>query len=175
MDTIQTLEGRLKKETPAGEFDWRTATVNTLGEIGKEAVSVFKEVQAARQPTQMAPTSQQSMANPQQQIALQKLQNYIMQNIQKGVNELRLNEAQKALGLSQQEIMTAYNELVKQGWIEPKTQQQNTPPIQPMQPQPQAQPQQQPQEAPPQLPQPTLQEAGVIRERFPRDAAFLET
>jgi hypothetical protein len=184
MTTIETIEKRIRKEVPAGEFDWKATSISTLGEIGKEVVDAFKELQQTKN-QQMGPPGQPgaaptSAANSKL-VAKQKLQSYILQNLSKGIAELRMDEAQKDLRLAPQEILEAYNELVVEGWIKgkPDGNKPGQPQNQPPQPQP-AQTQQQPQPQPPQQPNAydeavkTLHPGEVPRDRFAADSPFLE-
>jgi hypothetical protein len=123
MTTIESIEKRIKREVPAGEFDWKSTTISTLGEIGKEVVGALKENQTFKNQQysqapqgNMTPTSVEN----RKQIAKQKLQSYILKNLSKGVGELRMDEAQRDLQLAPQEILEAYNELVREGWIKGK-------------------------------------------------------
>jgi DNA-binding transcriptional MocR family regulator len=120
-------------------------------------------------------------ADNRKQIAKQKLQSYIMKNLAKGVGELRVDEAQRDLQLAPQEILDAYNELVKEGWIKGKPD-ANKPGPTPNQPPPQ-QPPQAGQQQPPQPPQqPNAYEEAVSklppgevpRDRFDANSPFLE-
>ena len=171
MATIESIEKRIKKDVPVGEFDWKATTMSTLGEIGKEVVSAFKEIQLSRPQQQMAPTPQQVPANDMNQVAKQKLQNYIMKNLEKGVNKLVMDEAQRTLGISPQQILQAYDELVAEGWIQGPPQQKQPPATQ-QQPPTQPIPQQTP---PPQNEQTqNLHPGETPRDRFDANAPFLE-
>jgi hypothetical protein len=184
MSTIETLEKRIRKDAPAGEFDWKATTISTMGEIGKEVVNAYREIQQSK-PTQFTQQPQlgaaQTSAANNKLIAKQKLQSYILQNLSKGVKELRMDEAQRDLRLSPQEIVEVYNELVAEGWIKAKP--DGT------QPGPRQEPQPQPQQAPANTAQPTpnmqqqnpyeeaiknLAPGEIPRDRFDPNAAFLE-
>jgi phage host-nuclease inhibitor protein Gam len=127
---IESIEKRIKKEAPAGEFDWKTATMSTISEIGKEAIGAFRDIQQSRpvapqyqQPPLPAGTPQQPPATHQKndkQIAVQKLQSYIMQNLKNNIQQIVMEDATKALGLTPQQILEAYNELKAAGWITDK-------------------------------------------------------
>jgi len=184
MTTIESIEKRIKREVPAGEFDWKSTTISTLGEIGKEVVGALKENQTFKNQQysqapqgNMTPTSVEN----RKQIAKQKLQSYILKNLSKGVGELRMDEAQRDLQLAPQEILEAYNELVREGWIKgkpdatqqgpPQNQQSQGPQGQPGTPAP-SQPPQQPnayEEAVKKLPP-----GEVPRDRFDANTPFLE-
>ena len=184
MTTIESIEKRIKREVPAGEFDWKSTTISTLGEIGKEVVGALKENQTFKN-QQYAQAPQGNMGPPsvenRKQIAKQKLQSYILKNLSKGVGELRMDEAQRDLQLAPQEILEAYNELVREGWIKgkpdatqqgpPQNQQSQGPQGQPGTPAP-SQPPQQPnayEEAVKKLPP-----GEVPRDRFDANTPFLE-
>jgi hypothetical protein len=184
METIETIEKRIRKAEPAGEFDWKATSISTLGEVGKEVVSAFREIQQNKTqqygPPQPSNTIPPGVSNTKL-IAKQKLQSYILQNLSKGVSELRMDEAQRDLNLAPPEILDAYNDLVKEGWIKGKPdqtqpgQRQNQPPQQ-QPPQTQQQPAQQEDEkmkayldAVKKLPP-----GEVPRDRFAADSPFLE-
>jgi hypothetical protein len=120
MSTIESIEKRIRKDVPAGEFDWKATTVSTLGEIGKEVVNAYRDIQQNRPPQftqQQQPGASPPSGSSPKVIAKQKLQSYILQNLSKGIKELRMDEAQRDLRLAPQEILEAYNELVAEGWI----------------------------------------------------------
>jgi hypothetical protein len=124
MATIESIEKRIKKDVPAGEFDWKSTTINTLGEVGKEVVNAFKEIQSSKQSQQSTQPSRQSSSTDIKQVVKQKVRSYILQNLKKGVYELRMDEAVGALNLTQEQIFEAYNELKAEGWIKDKEQQE---------------------------------------------------
>jgi len=175
MGTLESLEKRLKKGESMGEFDWKSATVSTLGEIGKEAVSIFRDMQSNRGPTppqqQYSNTPMQPAAqNPaqQQQVVKRQVQNFILQKLSQGATEMNMQEAANTLGLTLEDVNWAYNTLVTEGWIKPKgqtgTQQPQGPPQQPpTQQTPQTQIQQQPQGGAP--PGPTPNDNSPFYER----------
>lgn len=175
MTTIESLEKRVRKDVPAGEFDWKSTTISTLGEIGREAVDVFKEISLSKN-QQMPGQFQQSTSAPDmRQIAKQKVQNYIFQNLQKGIKTLQMDEAQRILGLTQEQIFYAYNELKAEGWITDKGQSGQSPPA--ANPQPPQPPFPQPASQQPQTTQPTEQSqppGGQPNGRFDANSPFLE-
>jgi phage host-nuclease inhibitor protein Gam len=184
LGTLETIEARIKKEVPAGEFDWKTGALNSISEIGKEVIGAVRDLNIARvnapqaSPSMAPQGMQQQSANLQpatdKQVAIQKLQNYIMQNLQKGIQEIRMEEATKALGLTPQQVLEAYNELQKAGYIKQSgaaPQPQKPPAAAPNQPTP-----------PPSAPPPTSNAAPVastpsgaaIENRFDEHSPFLE-
>jgi hypothetical protein len=137
MGTLETLEKRLKKDVPAGEFDWKSTTINTLGEIGREAIIAFKDMQTGRQPPAYGPPGPQQQtpgmsAAERQEIVNRQMKNYILQKINQGAQTLDLQDAAKTLGASFNEVNIAYQILVKEGWIK-QPQGQGPPPGQPTQ------------------------------------------
>jgi hypothetical protein len=164
LGTLETLEKRLKKE-PMGEFDWKSATVSTLGEIGKEAVGIFRDIKSAQpqQPqTQMQPAPTES-TQQRHQVAKRQVQNYIMQKIDQGATKLNVNEPANTLGLTLQEVNSVYQELVTEGWIKPRTPQgtQQPPQMQPQQTQQPQPPTAQPNQPPEQGGTPTVPTANT--------------
>jgi hypothetical protein len=179
MNTIETIEKRIRKDVPAGEFDWKATTVSTIGEIGKEVVNAYRDIQQSK-PQQYGQQPQLGVAPPSggnpKLIAKQKLQSYILQNLSKGIKELRMDEAQRDLRLSPQEIVEVYNELVAEGWIKGKPDG-----TQPGTPQPQPTPPGTPppapinqQQVPPEDPTRNLHPGEIPRDRFDPNSPFLE-
>jgi hypothetical protein len=136
LSTMETIEKRLKKE-PTGEFDWKATVASTIGEIGREAVSVFKDIQVARsqQPSSIPP-QQQPQAVEMQQVIKRQVQNFILTKLNQGATEMNMQEAAQATGLSLEQVNWAYNILVSEGWLKPGKQQPQTPaaPTTPQQP-----------------------------------------
>lgn len=121
LSIMEKIEARFKKE-PAGEFDWKTATVSTLGEMGTEAIKAYREVEAAKassiipgQPQSPAPVNTEMAA-----IIKRQVQNYILQRLQTGAATMNIQEAAKALGLTPEQVAWAYQTLTAEGWINVK-------------------------------------------------------
>ena len=120
---IERLEARFKKE-PQGEFDWKTTTVSTLGEIGTELVRTYKEVETAK--AAGAPKSQaqapSTTLNPEMQAIIKRqVQNYILARIQTGAATMNIQEAAQNLGLTPEHVSWAYQILMAEGWINVRT------------------------------------------------------
>jgi len=135
LGTLETLEKRFKKEAPtAGEFDWRTSLTSGLTEIGKEAVSVFKELQGQRPPGLAAPAQQPQQNTEMQAIIKRQVQNYILQRLNAGDQKIDLQVVAQALGISLEQAVWGYNILKNEGWFNQPAAaapQQQTPPTQP--------------------------------------------
>lgn len=114
---MDSLEKRMKKE-PTGEFDWKTAAISTIGEIGKEAVTAAKDVMAARTPpsTLATPTPTPQSAE-MQGIIKRQVQNYILRRLNTGATTMNLQEAAQNLGLAVEQVAWAYQQLMQEGWI----------------------------------------------------------
>jgi len=116
LSIIDRLQAKFRKE-PAGEFDWRTATVSTLGEIGKEAITAYKDVATVAKSSQGTGTSQ-ALPNTEMQAVIRKqVQNYITQRIQTGAVTMNIEECARALALSPDQVGWAYQTLMDEGWI----------------------------------------------------------
>jgi len=126
LNLLERLEKYAKKE-PAGEFDWRTATVSTLGEIGTEAIKAVKEIESAKAggggiETSTAGVTVQTPKNPEMQAIIKRqVQNYVMQRMKAGATTMNIQEAASTLGLTPQQVMWAYQTLMSEGWIHVKT------------------------------------------------------
>ena len=118
---IDRIEAKFHRE-PTGELDWRVATVSTLGETLKEAVTAYKEVETAKAAAGGGQQGQpQAPANTEMQTIIRKqVQNYILQKIQTGEGTMNIQEAARALGLTPEQVAWAYQTLVAEGWINVK-------------------------------------------------------
>lgn len=120
---LERLEKYSKKE-PTGEFDWKTQTVSTLGEIGTEAIKAVKEIQSVKTGggIEASGVMAQTPKNPEMQAIIKRqVQNYIMQRMKTGAITMNIMEAAANLGLTSQQVMWAYQTLMQEGWINVKT------------------------------------------------------
>jgi hypothetical protein len=120
---ITKIDEKFKKE-PTGEFDWRVATISTLGETMKEGIAAYKEVQAAKaagagaaqgQPQSNAPANAEMAA-----IIRRQVQNYILGKLSTGAATMNIQDAARELGLTPEQVAWAYQTLTAEGWINVK-------------------------------------------------------
>jgi hypothetical protein len=124
LNIIERLEAKSKKE-PAGEFDWKTATVSGITEMGKEAITAYKEVEAAKTTTLGSQARAPPPPNTEMQTIIKKqVQNYITQRLQTGATTMNIQEAAQALGLTPEQVSWAYQTLMAEGWINVRTPEQ---------------------------------------------------
>jgi hypothetical protein len=120
LSIIDRLEQKFHKE-PTGELDWKTATVSTLGEIGKEAVSAYRDVAQAKAASTAGQGQVPAPGNSEMQTVIKRqVQNYILQRIQSGAATMNIQEAAQTLGLTPEEVGWAYQTLMSEGWINVK-------------------------------------------------------
>jgi len=117
LSLIETVEKRLKRGE-GGEVDYKTMTVSTLGEIGKELVSAYRDVATASREAESGRAPQEETpASAMQTIIKRQVQNYIMQRMEVGATKMNVQEAAQTLGLTPGQVAWAYNELMKEGWF----------------------------------------------------------
>jgi len=124
LNVLDRLQQRLPKQAGTGEVDWRSVGISTMGEIGKELVGAFKEIEKSRrsaprgfQPTPQTPTPE---AASMQNIIKQQLKAYILRRMKAGATSLNVYQAATELGLTPQQIVQAYEALAKEGWFHVK-------------------------------------------------------
>jgi len=121
LSLIETVEKRLKRGE-GGEVDYRTMTVSTLGEIGKEMISAYRDVAtASREAESGQPPKQETPASAMQTIIKRQVQNYIVQRMEAGATTLNVQEAATTLGITVGQVSWAYNQLMKEGWFHVRT------------------------------------------------------
>lgn len=122
---IDKVQEKFKKE-PTGDMDWKAATVSTLGETLTEAVKAYREVEVTKANALAGTAGGQPQVQPPQNAEMQtvikrQVQNYILQRLQTGAITMNIQEAARALGLTQEQVAWAYQTLMNEGWINVKT------------------------------------------------------
>jgi len=121
IDVIETLEKRVVHKE-GGEVDFKTMTVSTLGEIGKEMVTAYKEVAtASKEARGYQPPQEETPASAMQTIIKRQVQNYILQRMETGATTMNVEQAAQELGLTSGQVAWAYNQLMKEGWFHVRT------------------------------------------------------
>jgi len=122
MALIDAVEKRMK-HGEGGEVDYKTMTVSTLGEIGKELISAYRDVSTASPSAFGQPPEQETPASTMQTIIKRQVQNYILQRMETGATTLDVQQAAQELGLTPGQVAWAYNQLMKEGWFHVRTSQ----------------------------------------------------
>ena len=107
LNTLKDYAKTYGKE--AGELDWRSVAISTIGEVGTEAIRAFREVQSQRK---MAETQTQGTVDP---IIERRVYNYAMRKIQEGATTLNTVEAAKELGLTPMQVWDALTSIKNKG------------------------------------------------------------
>lgn len=121
LSLIDRLDARFKKGESAGELDWKNVLVNTVGEIGKEVVTTYKDIETSKRGSfsgEEQKTGETQPQPPMRGIIKRQLQNYILAKLQGGATSLNIPEAAQKLGLTQQQVFQAYQDLTKEGWFQ---------------------------------------------------------
>jgi len=119
IDVIKVLEERVVKKSE-GEVDYKTMTVSTLGEIGKELISAYKDVSTFPRDEGGQP-KQETPASTMQTIIKRQVQNYILQRMEAGATTIHVANAAQELALTPGQVAWAYNQLMKEGWFHVRT------------------------------------------------------
>jgi gas vesicle protein len=114
INVIETLEKRLVKKE--GEVDFKTVLASTFGEVGKEAISAWRDISTAGK-TETQPPQPEAPASTMQNIIKRQVQNYIIQRMEAGATTINVQQAANELGLTPQQVQWAYNQLVKEGFF----------------------------------------------------------
>ncbi len=126
MNVIETLEKRIVKREGGGEVDYRTMAVSTLGELGKEVVSAWRDIQTAKAPSYATqpPLQEETPASAMQNIIKRQVQNYIIARMKAGATTINTAQAAQELGLTPGQVYWAYNQLMREGWFQLQAQKQ---------------------------------------------------
>jgi len=122
MGIIESLEKRFHKPGEGGEVDYKTMAVSTVGEIGKELITAYKEIETSKSgglgSAEVPPA--ETPASTMQTIIKRQVQNYLTQRMTAGAVTVNVAEAAKELGLTPGQIVWAYKELMKEGFFQVK-------------------------------------------------------
>lgn len=105
-------ELRKTKGKDLTELDWKAVTINTVGELGKEFIKLYKE-QSTPQP-QPQPQPQRRGIDP---IIERRVFNYAMKKIQEGQQTINTIEAAKELGLTPNQVWDALTVIRDKGLL----------------------------------------------------------
>jgi len=121
LSLIETVEKRYKRGE-GGEVDYKTMAVSTVGEIGKELVSAWRDISTTTK-TEGAyqPPAQETPASAMQNIIKRQVQNYILQRMEAGATTMNVQQTAQELGLTPGQVAWAYNQLMKEGWFHVRT------------------------------------------------------
>jgi len=118
LGVIETLEKRIGKKGEGGEVDYKTMAVSTVGEIGKELITAYRDIATSGGRTEGFEAPQtETPASTMQTIIKRQVQNYITQRMTVGATKMNIQEAAKELGLTPGQVMWAYQTLMKEGWF----------------------------------------------------------
>lgn len=121
IDVIKVLEERVVKKSE-GEVDFRTMAVSTVGEMGKELITAYKEISTAKAEGAGAqPPQETTPASAMQNIIKRQVQNYIVQRMEAGATTINVANAAQELALTPGQVAWAYNQLMKEGWFHVRT------------------------------------------------------
>lgn len=122
LETVDKIAEKFRKE-PTGEIDYKVAGINVIGEVGKEFINAYRDIETGKHGTSSGASSTARNVTPPNQmrnIIKRQVQAYIMQLMQGGVAQLNLEKAAQDLGLTEKQILDAYNELKADGFVQAK-------------------------------------------------------
>jgi hypothetical protein len=118
MALFDSIEKRIKRGEGGGEVDYKTMAVSTIGEIGKELVSAYRDISSAKVAGQYSPPQPETPSATMQNIIKRQVQNYILNRMQAGATTINTQQAAQELGLTPGQIAWAYQELMREGWFQ---------------------------------------------------------
>jgi len=117
LDSLAAIMDRINEfgkrgEAPSGEFDWRTAAINTFGEVAGEGIRAISEIEA-RKPRGLEGEGEEPQLSSR--IIERRVYNYAMKKIVAGELTINPYEAAEELGLTANEVWGAVETLRKRG------------------------------------------------------------
>jgi len=116
MELVDSIEKRLRHGEGAGEVDYKTMAVSTVGEIGKELIGAYRDI-ATQSATSLETQEVEKPATTMQTVIKRQVQNYITQRMKAGATTMNIQEAANELGLTSGQVAWAYQTLMKEGWF----------------------------------------------------------
>jgi hypothetical protein len=111
---IDKVKTTIPKSEVAGEFDWRTTGITTFGEIGKELISAYKEIESKRPREEIEAEKTTPEAR---KIIERQVYNHVMKLIAGGAKDLNIYETADALGLTPRQVYEAVETLKSKGYL----------------------------------------------------------
>jgi len=102
-----------------GDFDWKAATISTVGEIATEAFHTFRDIRGSSPGAleQEGEEGEKKKEQLSQQVVLRRVYNYAVKKISEGELQLNPYDAAKELSLSANQVWWAVEELRKKGML----------------------------------------------------------
>jgi len=122
MGIIESIEKRFHKGGgEGGEVDYKTTAVSTIGEIGKELITAYREIETSKSGGGgFEVPKEETPASTMQTIIKRQVQNYLTTRMKAGAVTFNVAEAAKELGLTPGQIVWAYKALMKEGFFQVK-------------------------------------------------------
>jgi DNA-binding transcriptional regulator YhcF (GntR family) len=123
LEVVDKIEGRFGKKEVEGDVNWKNLAINELGEIGKEFVHTYREIETEKRKSGELETKEEHARRqtPMQQVMKRQVQNYIMQKLQAGKTQLDVRAAARDLGITEAQVIAAYQQLEAEGWFKQTT------------------------------------------------------
>lgn len=128
IDTLTTLIDKLNeigtkfRGGGEGDFDWRAATVSTLGEVATEAFKTYRDVHGGvEEGEEESSSSGEKKEKLSEQVILRRVYNYAVKKISEGQLQLNPYEAATELNLSPNRVWWAIEECRKKGMLKSGT------------------------------------------------------
>ena len=123
IDKLNEVGNKFRGGGGEGDFDWRAATVSTLGEVATEAFKTYRDIHSAMPSLEGEEESKSGEKKEQlsQQVILRRVYNYAVKKISEGELQLNPYEAAGELNLSPNQVWWAIEELRKKGMLKSGT------------------------------------------------------
>jgi len=118
IDKLNEVGAKLRGGGGEGDFDWRAATISTVGEIATEAFHTFRDIRGSS-PGVLEEEGKEGEKKEQlsQQVVLRRVYNYAVKKISEGQLQINPYDAAKELSLSPNQVWWAIEELRKKGML----------------------------------------------------------
>ena len=128
IDTLTTLIDKVNEVSAKfrgggeGDFDWRAATVSTIGEVANEAFRTYRSIHGGvEEGEEGASTTEEKKEQLSEQVILRRVYNYAIKKIAEGELQLNPYDAAKELNLTPNRVWWAVEELRKKGLLKTGT------------------------------------------------------
>jgi len=120
IDKLNDMGAKFRAGGGEGDFDWRAATITTVGEVAKEAMGTYRDVHASSSSVLAEGEEAEGGSKKEQlsqQVILRRVYNYAVKKISEGELQLNPYDAAKELNLSPNQVWWAVEELRKKGML----------------------------------------------------------
>jgi len=125
LDSITTIQEKLiemqkkagGKGTPEGELDWRSVTVSSFTELGKEAIHAYRDIETGKG---SEGEEKKEETKVPEKILERRVYKYCLQKVRSGILDINTRQGAEDLGVSVEEFWDALTSLKAKGLLSAK-------------------------------------------------------